>query len=119
MNFIRVFSRFTNFVLKKVRPSQNRVYVCSSSQNSIKVYDQISGKILIVVDGSQNKGEISKFYLNRPSAILIEETTSEVFVKDDINDFTYLGQTIYQNHTPEQLNMKQSADMHETVSCST
>ena len=70
--------------------SRNWLFVCDSSTNSVKVFDNKSGKLIHQIDeySTQYQGKIT---LWRPSAALInnDDGKSEVYVKDDKEIFVF------------------------------
>lgn len=58
---------------------RNWLIVCDNGNNSIKIFERTNGELLreIKEDPAQN------YTLCRPSAVLINETNSEIYVKDD------------------------------------
>jgi len=72
--------------LFKVRAckSRNWVIACESGNNSVKVFDRSSTKLIHELNGNLDKTKHNQeFVFHRPSAVLLDEPAAEIFVKDD------------------------------------
>lgn len=68
----------------RVCKRRNWVITCDSGNNSVKIFDRETTKLIQNIDGNYDKTNTTKgFTMKRPSAVLIDEQTSEMFVKDD------------------------------------
>ncbi len=70
--------------------TRNWLIVCDSSSNSIKIFSNLDGSLIHVIEENKNeyKGKIT---LKRPSAVLInnDDNNSEIYVKDDKEIFVF------------------------------
>lgn len=55
------------------------VYICDTSNNAVKVFDNATTMLLREIKGDKN----SQFHFKRPSALLLNKTGEELYVKDD------------------------------------
>lgn len=68
-----------------VRPckANNWLIVCDSGNNAVKIFNLSSGELLHQIVENQNHKANPPFTLRRPSAVLIKEDNSEMYIKDD------------------------------------
>lgn len=66
-----------------LRSCRNWLIVCDNGTNSIKIFEKRTGELIKLINGD------NLVKMRRPSAVLLNETKSEMYVKDDNEIFVF------------------------------